>query len=398
MERLPYLTSDYPGIGGRLKAQPDDFVVEEMPLYHPCGEGQHTYLWVEKRGLSTLHMVSRVARALGVPPAAIGYAGMKDARAVTRQLISIDGIAPEQAQTLDVDGVRVLSAARHRNKLKLGHLAGNRFMLRVRDVEPEAMSVAEAVLSELKRRGVPNYFGEQRFGVRENTHLLGSALLRRDDTGFVREYLGNPQPDERPDLQEARALVDDGDYPAALARWPSGLHDERRVLEALVRSGGDPARATRSVKDDLRRLALSAYQSYLFNGLLAQRIGDMGRLEEGDVAYLHASGAAFIVRDPQVEQPRADRFEISPSGPLFGPKCLPAEGAPGMRERAALAEAGLSLEEFRLPGIKMRGARRPYRVPIQDVQVTWEDGLVLQFGLPPGSYATEVVREVMKGD
>jgi tRNA pseudouridine13 synthase len=398
MDHLPFLTRTHPGIGGQIKACPDDFVVEEIPLYQPGGDGLHTYLLVEKRGISTYHMVSRIARALGVAPDAIGYAGLKDARAVTRQFISVEGVTPEHAHSLQVEGVRVLTADRHRNKLKLGHLAGNRFTVRIRGVEATAVAVAEAVLAELSQRGVPNYFGEQRFGARDNTHRLGLTLLRGDATGFVREYLGNPRPDERPDLQAARTLVDAGDYAAALARWPAGLRDERRILEALVRADGDAGRAVRALNNDLRRLALSAYQAYLFNRLLAERIDRLGQIETGDVVFIHASGAAFVVQDAAAEQPRADRFEISPSGPLFGPKCLLAEGAPGARERALLSESGLTLETFRLTGIKMKGARRPYRVPIHDIAVRWDEGLVLQFRLPPGSYATEVLREVMKRD
>ncbi|MEJ2557785.1 MAG: tRNA pseudouridine(13) synthase TruD [Anaerolineae bacterium] len=146
----------------------------------------------------------------------------------------------------------------------------------------------------------------------------------------------------------------------------------------------------------LRRLFLSAYQSYLFNRLLAQRIHNMDQLEAGDVAFIHASGAAFVVQEPAIEQPRADRLEISPSGPLFGPKSLLAEGRPGQRERDLLKESGLSLAEFRLPGIKFKGARRPFRIPLTDVQASWDDGLILSFRLPAGSYATEVLREVMK--
>lgn len=395
---LPYLTEDYPGTGGRIRVQLDDFIVEEIPLYEPCGEGQHCYLFVEKRGIGTLELVARIARVLGVPQQAIGYAGLKDARAVTRQWISLDGVTPERAAALQLEGVRILRVSRHRNKLKLGHLAGNRFVLRIRDVSREALSIAEAVLTELTRRGVPNYFGEQRFGRRDNTHLLGYALLRGNALDFIRTYLGHPLPDERPELQTARALVEAGAYAEALRQWPHSLRDERRVLEALVRAGGDVHAALRAVPHPLRRLALSAYQSHLFNRLLAQRIRTLDQLEVGDVAFIHASGAAFIVQDVTREQPRADRFEISPSGALFGPKCLLAEGAPGERERALLAETGLSLEEFRLPGIKLKGARRPYRVPLADVQVDWEDGLRLAFRLPPGSYATQVLREVMKHD
>lgn len=398
MDSLPFLTAGLPGIGGRMKAQPDDFVVEELPLYQPSGEGQHTYVLLEKSGITTLEAVRLMAGALAVPPRAVGYAGQKDARAVTRQTISIDGVEPAQVEALALPGIEILSVSRHRNKLKLGHLAGNRFTIRVRAVPQNSLPLAEAVLAALSLRGVPNYFGQQRFGMRQNTHLLGWALLRGDDEDFVIEYLGRPHPGERPDSQAARAAIDAGDYDAALTQWPNNLREERRVLAALVRHNIDVSRAVQVVDRGMRRFYVSAYQSYLFNRLLAQRIQTFDRLEPGDVAFIHASGGAFVVQDPAAEQARADRFEISPSGPLFGSKLLQAEGLPGQREAAVLAESGLSLAEFRLPGAKLKGARRPFRVPLADMQVSWDDGLVLQFQLPPGSYATGVLREVMKND
>jgi tRNA pseudouridine13 synthase len=390
------LTEQHPGTGGQIKAAPEDFVVEEIPLYEPSGEGQHVYVRIEKRGLSTYQAIKAIARRLGVPAGAIGYAGLKDARAVTRQTLSIDGIEPEQAAALQVPGVQVLEARRHRNKLKIGHLAGNRFRICVRGPDEGARPAAHAVLGELQARGVPNYFGGQRFGVRGNTHRLGLALLRGDAEAFLGEYLGRPEPAERPEVQAARAAADAGDYAAALAGWPASLREERFVLSAVVRRGGDPRQAFRALDKRLARLFVSAYQSYLFNRLLAERIPHIDRLEAGDVAFIHASGAAFLVQDPSAEQPRAERFEISPSGPLFGPKTLLAQGRPGEREQAVLRESGLSLEEFRVPGVKLRGARRPYRIPLTEVEVGWDQGLLLGFRLPPGGYATEVLREVMK--
>jgi len=396
VEALPYLTENDPGIGGRVKAKPEDFVVEEIALYEPSGEGQHVYASLEKRGLSTYQAISAIARRLGVPSRDIGYAGLKDTRAVTRQTISIAGVEPARVDALDLPGVKILWVDRHRNKLKMGHLAGNRFTVRVRDVGHEARPRAEAALAELSRRGVPNYFGEQRFGVRGNTHLLGWALLRGDAQAFAHEYLGHPRAGDPTEVRAARAAFDEGDCQAALAAWPPSLRDERRVLEAVVRHEGDVQPGLRLLDKKLRRLFVSAYQSYLFNRLLAGRIQTLDKLEGGDVAFIHASGAAFLVEDPAIEQPRAERFEISPSGPLFGPKTLLAEGEPGGRERDLLQESGLSLDEFRLPGIRLKGARRPYRIPLTEVQVDWDDGLLLSFRLPPGGYATEVLREVMK--
>jgi tRNA pseudouridine13 synthase len=396
LEDLPFLTEDHPGTGGRIKAKPQDFVVEEIPLYEPSGEGQHVYVGLEKRGLSTYQTINSIALQLGVPTREIGYAGLKDARAVTRQMISIDGVDPARVEALDLPGVKILWVDRHRNKLKMGHLAGNRFTIRVRDVDNEAEAKAGAVLDELGRRGVPNYFGEQRFGVRRNTHRLGRAMLRGDANALAHEYLGGPQPGDPPLAQAARRAFDAGDYQAALAKWPSSQREERRVLAAAVRHGGDVQRGLRLLDKKLRRLFVSAYQSYLFNRLLAARIQALDRLELGDVAFIHASGAAFLVKDPAIEQLRADRFEISPSGPLYGPKVLLAEGRPGQQEQDLLAESGLALDEFRLPGVRLKGARRPYRIPLTELQIGWDGGLMLSFRLPPGSYATEVLREVMK--
>jgi tRNA pseudouridine13 synthase len=398
MEPLPFLTDTYPGVGGRIKVEPEDFVVEEIPLYEPSGEGQHVYVGLEKRGHTTYQVVSAIARQLGVPTAAIGYAGLKDARALTRQMISIDGVEPGRVEGLNLPGIKILWVSRHRNKLKMGHLRGNQFTIRIRGVSQESLPVAEAVLTELRCRGVPNYFGEQRFGVRGNTHLLGWALLRGDAKAFVHEYLGHPQAGERAEVQAARAAFDAGDYATALAQWPSSLREERRALVAMVKHGGDAEQALYVLDKKLRRLFVSAYQSHLFNRLLAQRIQTIDLLAQGDVAFIHASGAAFVVEDAAIEQPRADRFEISPSGPLFGPKSLLAEGRPGQRERDLLGESGLSLAEFRLRGVRLKGVRRPFRIPLTDAQVSWHNGLIIRFRLPAGGYATEVLREVMKAE
>jgi tRNA pseudouridine13 synthase len=395
---LPYLTADQPGIGGQLKAEPEDFFVEEVPLYLPGGEGQHVYAQIEKRGLSTYAVIKKIGHALGVPQRAIGYAGLKDAQAVTRQTVSIDSVDPDAVAALNIPNVTILKVSRHRNKLKIGHLAGNRFVIRVRQVKESALPVAKSVLTALQARGVPNFFGEQRFGLRCNTQRLGEMLIRDNPSEFVAEYLGRPQPAENPYVQIARRLVDEGRWEAALDQWPGNLPSERRVLSAITKAGGNPAVAFRALDKKLKNLFVSAFQSQLFNQLLSQRLDSLEQLEAGDVAYIHGKGAAFLVEDVAAEQPRADRFEISPSGPLFGPKTLLAEGEPGSRERAILAEQGLTLDDFKLPGLKMRGSRRPYRFKVRQAKVWWEDGLMVSFELPSGAYATRVMAEIMKDE
>jgi tRNA pseudouridine13 synthase len=214
---LPYLTAGQPGIGGKLKAKPEDFFVEEIPLYLPTGEGQHVYAQIEKVGLSTHAAIKRVARALSVSPGTIGYAGLKDAQAVTRQTISIDKVAPQTVAALDLPNIKILSVKPHTNKLKTGHLAGNRFVIRVSEVSQAALPVAEGILDILVKKGAPNFFGEQRFGNRGNTDRLGEMLVRKNATEFVAEYLGRPQPQEAPHVRAARQLIDERHWADALA-------------------------------------------------------------------------------------------------------------------------------------------------------------------------------------
>jgi tRNA pseudouridine13 synthase len=175
---------------------------------------------------------------------------------------------------------------------------------------------------------------------------------------------------------------------------------ERGVARALVGKPDDPAAAVRRLPARLRRFYVSAYQSFLFNQLLAQRIerGLLGRLLLGDLAMIHGKGAVFDVADPQVEQPRADRFEISPSGPLYGRKMTMPRGLPGEMEQRVLDQEGLQLEDWRVRGLKLKGARRALRVPLHEAQVGYDEGLELSFVLPPGSYATVVLREICKLD
>jgi tRNA pseudouridine13 synthase len=149
----------------------------------------------------------------------------------------------------------------------------------------------------------------------------------------------------------------------------------------------------------MRRFLLSAYQSYLFNHIMAARLAEVHRVREGDLAWKHDSGAVFLVVDADAEQPRAKRLEISPSGPMFGYRMPMAQGEPGRLECEMLGREALSLEDFRQRGgLRAEGARRPLRVPLGEVELWYDEGLMCRFELPPGSYATNVLREIMKQD
>jgi tRNA pseudouridine13 synthase len=392
-----YLTEDLTGIGGKIKEQVEDFVVEELPLYAPVGEGEHTFFEIRKAGLSTFQAARQIARALGVPPNQVSYAGLKDAQAITCQVLSVQGVPPETVTALDLPGIRVLWAERHRNKLKIGHLRGNRFTIRVRGVEEPAVHASRAILDVLVRRGVPNRYGVQRFGQRGDSALLGKAVVHKDVQGFVQRLLGMPDSNETEAVQAARARFDAGQWDEALDLFPGAMADERRALQVLIRTQGDYRRAYAAVPKRLKVFLLSAYQSALFNRVLDARLYSLDRVYTGDLAMKHPGRSVFRVEDEALEQPRADRFEISPTGPLYGFKMTQTSGQQGELEAGVLAGEGMTLEDFRVgDGIKAQGERRALRFQVHEPELWYDDGVMLRFWLPKGCYATALLAEIMK--
>jgi tRNA pseudouridine13 synthase len=361
MPILPLLCApppaDFPRV--EIKAQPEDFIVEELALYEPCGTGTHTYLWIEKRHANTLDATRKLAAFLGKRAADAGIAGLKDAQAVTRQWISFEHVTKSADEILEFSDptLRVLNVSRHGNKLKMGHLRGNRFIIRLRLKSPDTVSAdvvtarARSVFEKLWTTGVPNYFGPQRFGRGGDNIALGRLLVRGEVAEFERLYAQNQN---------------------------NRRHAERK----------------------LRNLIVNAFQSDLFNRVLAARMPHIGRVQAGDVAWLHRNGAAFLIPsavDAEREQSRAYAFEISPSGPLFGPKMLRATHEVGELEARILNEAGVSLEDFgRKEAEKQPGARRPLRVLLLEKPGVENDdtGVILRLALPSGAYASVVLREI----
>jgi tRNA pseudouridine13 synthase len=249
---------------------------------------------------------------------------------------------------------------------------------------------------------MPNYFGEQRFGRRGNNDRLGAALIRDDNEAVLKLLLGAPDPQiDDADTLTARTAFDARDNAAAMHNWPRRSGMERRVLARLMKTHR-PAAAVRTVDEKIRRLWISALQSRVFNAVIAQRIEQLDQVWAGDLAYKHENGACFIVEDAAREQPRADAFEISATGPLAGYRMsLPAGSALEM-EQAALAAVDLTPDDFRKSGKhKIKGARRPLRVRPTDVALAGgvdEHGgfIMVSFALAAGSYATVLLREVMK--
>ena len=338
----PYCTGELPGTGGAIGSEPEDFRVDELPAYAPSGSGEHRYVLVEKRLMTTPELVKLIARAADVDAREIGYAGLKDKHAVTTQWLSLPNKSRATSEWALPEGVRVLESSLHANKLRTGHLTGNRFEITLTGVGPHAFENARAIGARIERSGLPNYFGAQRFG--------------RDN-----------------------------------------------LLEALsfLREGG-----RRRLNGFLLKLYPSVVQSEVFNRYLALRSGDgLDRLLAGEIVRLEGSGATFLVEDLARETPRFERREIHPTGPILGPKMRPARGRPLELEAEAARLTGVDDAMLSTLARFAPGTRRDLRVYPQNLEISTVGGgdgagperLRLAFELPAGSYATVLVRELTRG-
>jgi tRNA pseudouridine13 synthase len=326
---------------GRLRVEPEDFVVEEDLGFEPSGEGAHVLLKVCKRNANTEWVARELARAIGCRPGDVGFAGLKDRRAVAVQWFSVpkprasaQRPAPAVADLAAVrgEGFEVLEARAHAKKLPRGALAGNRFTLRVREVQLDDAKLAERV-EAIRRHGLPNYFGPQRFG--------------RDGANLSK-------------------VVPD----------PNAIHPRERTY------------------------VLSAARSLVFNAVLAVRVSDGSwcALEAGDVANLDSRGSVFAVDaiDAALKE-RAARLDLHPTGPLWGRGELLSRGRIQSLEQGVAG--GFTNPCALVIAAGMRQERRSLRLAVRDLDWHREgDGVVLRFWLTRGSFATTVLREILDTD
>jgi len=329
---------------GVIKRSAEDFVVDEIPAYAPSGEGDHVYVHFRKRGRNTDDVVRELAKIAAADQRECGVAGLKDKHAVTTQWVSVPGRAPELEEKLrgaEIDGVEILEVKRHKNKLKTGHLEGNRFEIVVRDVEDA--DAALAAFTRIAKEGVPNAFGKQRFG-------------KHGDN-----------------VERARA-------------WLTGKE----------RAPGDPR---------LRRFHFSALQAAIFNAVVAARVedGTWNVPIDGDILEKEDTGGRFVCADVQADRERAARGEVCPTGPILGDRMRqPEREALELEQRiAAPFIEGIDLRRARSLG---EGTRRALRLTVSHsfAEVMNSEGenpeqgavLRVRFVLPKGAYATTVLSSV----
>ncbi|MDZ4771993.1 MAG: tRNA pseudouridine(13) synthase TruD [Planctomycetota bacterium] len=334
---VPLVTARLPGTGGVVKRDSADFVVTEIPLYEPSGLGEHVYVRHRRANRTTREVVAELARAFRVDERDIGYAGLKDRRAIATQTFSLPLREPDlsivaERLASEVCG-ETLEVKRHANKLKRGHSLGNRFEIRLHDTDSQSLPRALAIASELGVRGLPNAFGPQRYGDDGRNAEHGRALIERPRGGW------------------------------------------------------------------LARLHMSAWQSSLFDSWLALRM-ERGLFESvvaGDVAKKFANGALFDVVDEGAENARVASLEITHTGPMFGSEMRAATGVAGELEDTVFAASGVRLEQLRKA--QLQGTRRAGRIFVDDIAIdSIENGLLVSFRLPKGSYATTVLREFTKNE
>lgn len=412
-----YVTKEE-GIGGTIRNQYEDFYVEEIPDLIPTGEGPNVWIWIEKIGRTTLDVVLDIARDLHIDRKRMGFAGMKDKKARTRQWICISNMDSdeqfEQVKALSgqIYKTDFLKVIRGRKKLRMGQLKGNKFRILIRDIDDveKSAEIASDILKQLEVTGVPNYFGWQRFGKpRTNTHLVGEALVENDLKKAVGRYIGNPTEEEHEENQKARKAYDDEDLEKSLELMGKGMRYEKMMIRELIKDSKKGELTDKSYKNalhalpkPLQRMFVHAYQSFLFNAAVSKRV-EMGinKYIEGDIII---NNEERIVRDktPEEYQELIDTFQVNPTSPLYGTKVPFAGGKVGEMEKSILDNYGLSKEDFevpKMPRLGSHGLRRSMRFQVWDTSaIATDEGVLTEFSINKGSYATAVLREVMKKD
>ncbi|RPJ54284.1 MAG: tRNA pseudouridine(13) synthase TruD [Methanobacteriota archaeon] len=403
---MRYYATDERGIGGRLRRSAEDFAVEECST-PPSGSGPYLIVRLTQRDWELQHAVKEIAKRLGISHRRIGWAGTKDRRAVTTQLISIYGVSPEDLARVQLKEIRLEPIGTAGDALSLGQLAGNRFAIWIRGCTTESLAERVGTVTESARHGLPNYVGYQRFGViRPVTHLVGERILAEDYEGAVLAYVGMPFPAESEEIRSARE-----DYSAtldaaqALRRFPRHLSYERAMLHHLAVHPADHAGALRVLPPKLLSIFVSAFQSYLFNCGLSDRMaagcaldepvpGDLLLFPDGktDIVTARAQRAAAL----QVRRGRACIAIALPGAAPGGDRAT----SPGVR--CLLDEKGLTPDSFRraaaFVGTAFAGTARSVALATEIETRTEGDAVFLDFTLGPGQYATTVCREYMKAD
>ncbi len=408
-----HFTTSTPGIGGKIKQKPTDFIVREItpegrvlettfekglddaglkvPERTDEREFSQLVIEMEKFNLDVNDAVRRITRSMGFSKKRVGFAGMKDKRAVTVQRISLFNPEAKKVDGFKSRYLRLRNPEWGKERVDLGDLKGNRFEVTIRGIglgEKELRKNLEECFRQMEK-GVINYFGEQRFGgIRKVTHLVGKEFVKGEIEKGVMLYLTSVSPEEEENVKDARIeLAKTGNYSRASNSFPAKYRYERAILHHLCRHPKDFVGAFQKLPRSLRYMFVHAYQSYLFNKIINKRI------EEGI----------------GLEKTGGDILECGvPTAALYGFESVLAKGKAGKIEGLVLEEEGISLENFRvrqMPEVSSKGSRKQIVLKPEEPKIiaTGADELnkgkslaAIAFSLPKGNYATIILRELMK--
>ena len=442
---MAYYVSDAAGVGGRLRVDPEDFRVTEIEAFEPepvdadPGAYPHVLLRATLTGWDTNDFASALSNALESSRERISWAGTKDKHAVTTQLFSVADADPETVADVDLSDADIDVLGRTGRPIFFGDLAGNAFEITVRD--PERPDLVDVITDNLRTFagaardggtgdtddpvtvGVPNYFGQQRFGShRPITHEVGLEVVRGNWEDAVLAYVGRPSEREPEETQAARERVEEvaaesRDWQAALDALPGYLNYERAMVHELVdRDADEPddfRAALETMPSNLQQLVVNAAQSYVFNRILSERLArdlPFDRPVAGDVVCFTDSDSPAEVTVPDTDRLQrvdADRVDTVTrhcergrafvTAPLVGTETDLGDGEPGEIEREVLSDVGIDPADFDLPGeFHSTGTRRA--VLVRTELGIERDPLSFSFALPKGSYATVLLREYLKVD
>ncbi|MEK6958809.1 MAG: tRNA pseudouridine(13) synthase TruD [archaeon] len=406
-----------PALKGKVKQRYSDFIVEEVLLdgkicrverydrafeqrdkqtmYIPKEKKEHLLLDLEKINIDTVSAVAQISRGLNVSKTRIGYAGLKDKRGITCQRISIFDPDPARVEKFGMRGIEIRHPEWSDKRIELGELKGNNFVIIIRDIsetEEETRRIIEA-FSKQAEKGLPNFFGNQRFGgIRQITHRVGKVLLKEDYKEAVMLYLTDTYYSEKEDIKNARInFAKTLDVKKALKEFPIDARQERAMLNHLLRNPNDFAGAIGVLPKKMRYLFVHSYQSFLFNKMLEERIKEFG------------TGAIEAIDGDVLENGL-------PSGLLAGYESKFAEGKAGEIERRVLEGEKTKFEDFKVAGmseLSSQGSRKSFVLKTENFKLLeidkdeFNEGKLkakISFFLSKGNYATTVLRELLKED
>jgi len=435
-----YATKAY-GIGGVIRGSAEDFLVEEIlvdgsrasvdetaprqALSSSPQKNRYLLCILIKRNWDNFIAIKRIAEQLAIDPKRIGIAGIKDAKAVTAQFITVENASVEDVEKVNVRDIKIRSVGYLRNKLSAYYLLGNKFQIKIKAIDYSQSSIKKRIskiMEELETvGGFPNFFGHQRFGtIRPITHLVGRAIVKGDFEKAVMLFLAKPSSHEHPASRQAReTLQKTKNYEQALRSFPKQLRYERLMLMHLVKKPDDFSGAFKRIPAKLQELFLQAYQSYLFNKFLSKRITkglSLNKAELGDhVVNIEYSALPMLTMHKIVTS--SDLAEINNSInagkmrvaiPLIGFRQPLSQGVQGEIEKQILEEEGIKPENFKItvmPEMSESGRLRTIIAPMKDFllqeissdpKAPQENEIQVSFMLLRGSYATTLLREIMK--